>query len=401
VRILIVTPYVPYPLNRGTFHRVFNLARELGNRHEVDLFCLDDAQSGELRSMFTCFAKRVHFQPFAHPPWPNLFPERLFCAVPATVSHWRDPAAAAALLAFASKEIYDLVHFCDLVMWPYVAPLGGRHLRVMDRSRVDLLFQTEELSNLTLRPKEKFLRRENLWKLRRYERKIAALISATVVCGIDDETFLRREVPAALRVKVLPNGVDEQYFCQEDFPPQRDSEPTILFCGAMDYSPNVNGLRWYFAHCDADTRKRIPGRRILIVGKSPVPEVQAYAALPGVTVTGEVPDVRPYYQRAWLQMVPLWIGGGTRLKIAESLALGTPVVSTTIGAQGLALRHDEHLLLADTPADFSEMLARMLASGALRERLAAAGHKHILENYTWNKLGNELSLYYEQLRTAA
>ena len=157
--------------------------------------------------------------------------------------------------------------------------------------------------------------------------------------------------------------------------PSADPEPTIIFCGAMDYSPNVNGLRWYFTHCDADTRRRIPKRRILIVGKSPVPEVESYADLPGVTVTGEVPDVRPYYQRAWLQMVPLLIGGGTRLKIAESLALGTPVVSTTIGAQGLALRHDEHLLLADTPADFSEMLARLLTSDVAEGETRGGGPK--------------------------
>jgi polysaccharide biosynthesis protein PslH len=150
----------------------------------------------------------------------------------------------------------------------------------------------------------------------------------------------------------------------------------------------------------SEVRRLAPNRRILIVGKNPVPRVRAYADLSGVTVTGEVPDVRPYYQRAWLQMVPLWIGGGTRLKIAESLAMGTPVVSTTIGAQGLDLRHQVHLLLADTPGDFSKMLAGLLASAALRERLAAAGRRHILQNYTWSRLGSELSLYYEQLPNA-
>jgi glycosyltransferase involved in cell wall biosynthesis len=400
VRILLVYPYVPYPLTRGTFHRVFNLARELGQRHEVDLFCLDDAKSLAQRYVFETFARRVHFQPFAHPPWAPLFPKRLFDAVPATIMHWNDPAAAAALTGFASGETYDLLHFCDLVMWPYVAALPGRHLRIVDRSRVDLLFQTEELANLELRPKEKWLRRENLWKLRGYERKVAAQLTATVVCGTEDEIFLRKEVPSARRIKVLPNGVDERYFRLGDFPPRPDPDPTILFCGAMDYSPNVSGLGWYFTHCDPEVLRLAPDRRILIVGKSPVPEVQAYASLPGVTVTGEVPDVRPYYQRAWLQMVPLWIGGGTRLKIAESLAMGTPIVSTTIGAQGLALRHGEHLLLADTPADFSEMLVRLLASAVLREKLAAAGRQHILQNYTWSRLGSELSLYYEQLQTS-
>src|SRR5690606_17123238 len=119
----------------------------------------------------------------------------------------------------------------------------------------------------------------------------------------------------------------------------RAAEPAILFCGAMDYNPNIDALRWFFAEMHPAILQRVPNLKTLIVGKDPAPEVKAYSARPGVTVTGGVPDVRPYYKKAWLQIVPLRIGGGTRLKIVESLGVGTPVVSTTIGAQGLGLRH--------------------------------------------------------------
>ncbi len=165
----------------------------------------------------------------------------------------------------------------------------------------------------------------------------------------------------------------------------------------MDYSPNVNGLAWYFEHCDAIVRKMLPSRRILIVGKNPAPQVRALAEIAGVTVTGEVPDVRPYYQQAWVQMVPLLIGGGTRLKIVESLALGTPVVSTSIGAQGLALENGEHLLLADDPAGFADALRKILTDTDLRATLAESGRARVLERYTWGKLGEELSHFYEEL----
>ena len=401
VKILIVYPYVPYPLNRGTYHRVFNLARSLGQRHEVDLFCLDDNDSQAHRGVFEAFSRRVHFQPFQNAPWPRLFPDRMLEPTPTTIMHWRDPAAAAALRTFAGQEPYDLIHFCDLVMWQFVEPLLSARpsppLLVMDRSRVDLLFQTEELANLRLGFKEKLLRRENLWKLRRYENRVAERLTATIVCGPDDKTFLNREVPAAGRIKVLANGVDEVYFRMEDFPPQPDPAPTVLFCGAMDYSPNVNGLLWYFENCDALVRRQIPERRMLIVGKNPLPQVRALGEIEGVTVVGEVPDVRPYYQRAWTQMVPLLIGGGTRLKIVESLALGTPVVSTSIGAQGLALDDGEHLLLGDPPADFAAALGRMLTDEALRKRISEAGRRRVLERYTWNTLGAELAGYYEDL----
>lgn len=399
MRLLLIYPYVPYPVNRGTYHRVFNLARELGTRHEVDLFCLDEdgaaAAAGHARQFGFC--RRVQFHRFAHPPWPRLFPERLLEPLPTTVTHWRQADVQTALDAFAAGHTYDLIHFCDLVLWPYARALPSPAPRVMDRSRVDLLFQQEELAHLTLGVRDRCLRRENLWKLRRFERAASDRLRATVVCGPDDEVFMRREVRPQAEIFVLANGVDPAVFDRAAFPPQPDPAPTVLFCGAMDYTPNVDGLQWYFAHADATLRAAVPDRRILIVGKNPLPAVRAYGGLPGVTVTGEVPDVRPYYQRAWLQMVPLRIGGGTRLKIVESLAIGCPVVSTTIGAQGLDLTAGQHISLADAPTDFGTALGALLADGAHRAALATAGRARTLERYTWSSLGGQLSAYYEQL----
>jgi glycosyltransferase involved in cell wall biosynthesis len=398
MRLLLAYPYVPYPLNRGTYHRVFNLARELARRHEVDLFCLAAPGAGEHLSVFSAFCNRVHFHPFKNAPWPKLFPQRLLNPAPASVTHWTQPGVQPALKTFAAGRKYDMVHFCDLVMWQYIAPFNGGALRVMDRSRVDLLFQQEELNVLNLGAKERLLRRENLWKLARYERNVARELAATIVCGPDDEKFSRANIAPSAEIKVLANGVDETFFDHARFPPRPASDPTLLFCGAMDYSPNVSGLQWYFRECDSLLRRRLPSRRVLIVGKNPLPEVRAFAEIPGVTVTGEVPDVRPCYQQAWVQMVPLLIGGGTRLKIVESLCLGTPVVSTVIGAQGLDLRDREHLLLADDPRDFANAIGDVLTDAGLRLRLAEAGRARVLARYTWRQLGLELSNYYAALR---
>jgi glycosyltransferase involved in cell wall biosynthesis len=398
MRLLLVYPYVPYPLNRGTYHRVFNLALELARHHEVDLFCLSSPEGLEHLPLFSAFCRRAHFHPFENPPWPKLFPQRLLNPAPASVTHWSQPGVFPALREFATPHRYDMIHFCDLVMWQYIASLHPRALRVMDRSRVDLLFQTEELNVLELGAKERLLRRENLWKLARYERRVARALAATIVCGPDDEKFSRAHIARSAEIKVLANGVDETFFDRSKFPPRPAADPTVLFCGAMDYSPNVSGLQWYFRECDPLLRERLPSRQVLIVGKNPLPEVRALAQLPGVTVTGEVADVRPFYQQAWVQMVPLLIGGGTRLKIVESLCLGVPVLSTSIGAQGLDLRHREHLLLADDPADFATALGDLLADSSLRARLAEAGRAQVLSRYTWRQLGLELSNYYAALK---
>ncbi len=377
---------------------MFNLARELARHHEVDLFCLASAEAEAHLPVFSSFCNRVRFHPFENAPWPRLFPQRLLTPAPASVTHWSQPDVLPAMRQFTTGHAYDMIHFCDLVMWQYIAPLEGEAPRVMDRSRVDLLFQKEELNMLDLSPKERLLRHENLWKLARYERTVARELASTIVCGPDDEKFSRRNIAPFAEIKVLANGVDETFFDRSKFPPQPAADPTLLFCGAMDYTPNVNGLQWYFRECDAALRQRVPARRVLIVGKNPLPEVRALGEIPGVTVTGEVPDVRPYYQQAWAQMVPLLIGGGTRLKIVESLCLGTPVVSTVIGAQGLELRDGEHLLLADGPAPFANALAKMLTGPALRQCLADAGRARVLERYTWRQLGLELSNYYAALR---
>ena len=168
----------------------------------------------------------------------------------------------------------------------------------------------------------------------------------------------------------------------------------MLFCGAMDYTPNVDALSWFFGEMHEPLRWLVPDLRVLIVGKSPTAEVRAYGGRPGVTVTGGVPDVRPFYRRAWLQIVPLRIGGGTRLKIPESMAMGTPVVSTTIGAQGLGLRHGQDLLLADTPGTFVRETARALADPCLRAYVEQEGRRTVQARLSWAMLGKQLSDFY-------
>jgi glycosyltransferase involved in cell wall biosynthesis len=400
MRVLVVLPYVPWPLNRGTYQRVFHLTRELARRNTVDLFCLDAESAGPAHaSVFEAFCRRFYAQPFVHPPWPRLFPERLLNPIPTTIQHWESPSARAALRRFTAGQEYDLVQFCDLVLWPYVRDLPTPAPRVMDRSRVDLLFQREELARLKLDARERMLRRENLWKLKRYERAASAALAATIVCGPDDEVFMRKNVSKRAPLFVLANGCDAEFFSQALFPPQPDDAPTLLFCGAMDYSPNVDGIRWYFEAVDPLVRERMPQRRILIVGRDPKPEVRSLGSIPGVEVTGGVPDVRPYYQRSWGQIVPLRIGGGTRLKIVESLCIGCPVVSTTIGAQGLELASEEHLLLADKPAAFADAVLRLLGDAGLRSRLRVAGTERVLARYTWPALGGLLDSYLKSIAT--
>jgi polysaccharide biosynthesis protein PslH len=243
----------------------------------------------------------------------------------------------------------------------------------------------------------RLLRCEGYAKMWRYERKMAKRSMLEVVCGPDDEMFLRKWINPQMRIEVVVNGVDLDYFCTAEDDASRASEPTIVFCGAMDYNPNIDALRWYFSEMHELLKRQVPNLRVLVIGKDPIAEVKAYSSKPNVTVTGSVPDVRPYYRKAWMQIVPLRIGGGTRLKIVESLAIRTPVVSTTIGAQGLDLQHDKDILLADTADDFVQQTARALKDAKLRKHLELAGLQTARARFSWKMIGAQLAQKYSQL----
>ncbi len=402
MKLLVFYPYAPWPLDRGTNQRTFHLLKALALHHEVDFVALIDKSEGmegldAKKAVFGEFCHEVEFIPFEHPPWQKLFPSRLLNPLPANVQHWQKPHITAAINQRLTPGRYDLVQFVDLVLVPYVLPHISHTPYVVDRSRVDLQFQLMVYQTQQLSLGERLLKWEGFAKLLSYEKKMARTTKLEVVCGPDDEVFVHKHISKSAPVMVVANGVDLDYFQPGSAPDPRAELSTVIFCGAMDYKPNTDALEWFFESIHSRLLMLIPDVCILIVGKNPINEVKAYAARPGVTVTGSVPDVRPYYRQVWLQMVPLRIGGGTRLKIVESLAIGTPVVSTTIGAQGLDLVHNENILPADTSDTFAAEIARALTDHALRHSIENAGIATANQRFGWPAIGAQLPARYTSL----
>lgn len=402
-RLLIFLPYVPYPLMRGTYQRVFHLAEELGRHFQLDLFCLSsDPADMEHLPKFEAFCNRVHFEPFQNVPWAPFFTDRIWHPLPVTVRHWWSENVLQSFREFTRGQDYQIVDFCDLVLWPYIKEVFPHHpARVMDRSRVDWLYQTEVLQTLRQGWLAKLKSSENLHKIVKLEREVRNELALTVVCGPDDKAFLESKLGASERVFVLPNGANVGFFNADEWAPAPTAVPSALFCGALDYTPNTDGLSWYFETIHPLVLARRPDFKVILVGKNPADQVRRFASLPSVDFAGEVPDVRPYYQKAWMQIVPLRIGGGTRLKIAEGLAMANPVVSTALGAQGLELYDSEHLLLADSPEDFADAMIRYADDAALRSHHGLAGRQRILDVYTWGALGRRLADRFNSLPTSA
>ena len=395
MKILVFYPYIPWPLDRGTYQRTFNLLRELAKTHEVDLLALAESNAGlEHKALFEKFCRRVEFVPFRHPAWEKLFPTRLLNPLPTSIAHWTMPHIQQALDRMLAVENYDVVHACDIVLAQYFMRQHRDIPLIIDRSRVDLQFQLMEHKRMNFSFRTKLLRCEGYAKLWFFERAVARRAALEVVCGPDDETFLRRYVRKNMPISVLVNGVDLEFFQPNSSAEPRSKKPSLIFCGAMDYNPNIDALRWYFQEIHEPLRRLVPELEVWVVGKQPAEEVIAYGKKANVTVTGGVPDVRPFYRKAWLQIVPLRIGGGTRLKIVESLAMGTPVVSTTLGAQGLDLQHGEDILLADRAEDFAQQTARALLDVQLRNRLEQKGLETVQARFSWTTLGCQISALY-------
>jgi glycosyltransferase involved in cell wall biosynthesis len=236
-------------------------------------------------------------------------------------------------------------------------------------------------------------------KLCREERTAWRRCDGVVLTSAADQARVLQEEPGA-RTAVVPNAVDVEAFRRRPGDPARDGR-TILFFGAVNYFPNVDGLHHFVREVWPLLAGRRPELRLKIVGPNPPSQILAYAG-ERIEVTGFVEDLRAHLAQAAVSIVPLRIGGGTRLKIVEAMAMELPIVSTRLGAEGLDVRDGVDLLLADEPAAFAAAVERILDDPALGDGLAAAGRRLVETRYSWTAAAHTLEGFMKELahRTA-
>jgi sugar transferase (PEP-CTERM/EpsH1 system associated) len=221
-------------------------------------------------------------------------------------------------------------------------------------------------------------------KVDQFERTALGWADGAVAVSDLDHTRLAQWHPE-LRMTVVPNGVDLDYFHPA---PQPELRRHLVFSGAMDWRPNQDAARYFVREILPLLRQARPDLECTFVGRSPPADIHALAEVPGVHVTGTVDDVRPYIERAAVYIVPLRIGGGSRLKILEALAMGRAVVSTTVGAEGLDIVHDQHVVLADDPRAFAQSVLQLLDDLQRSRQLAAEGRRLVEQCYGWDALAD-------------
>lgn len=229
-----------------------------------------------------------------------------------------------------------------------------------------------------------------------YEEEIAAIKrqNALFVTSKRDGELFAKDAPGVKQF-VIPNGVDTSYFK----PKKAEQEPfSIVFTGAMKYVPNYDGMIWFIEEIFPIIKKIIPQAKVYVVGSGPPPILKAYES-DSVIITGFVDDVRPYVDEAGVFVVPLNMGSGTRLKVLEALSMKKPVVSTSIGCEGIEVEDDEHILIRDNPGEFAEAVIEVFNNQKLKKRLIDNGYQLVKEKYDWTVIGESIEESFEVLTT--
>jgi glycosyltransferase involved in cell wall biosynthesis len=218
-----------------------------------------------------------------------------------------------------------------------------------------------------------------------YERRVCGEVDHVIAVS-DIDARLMRDMYRISRVSAVPTGVDTDYFTPPKTTAAASRKWDLVFIGSMDYIPNIEGVRYFVREILPLIRGARPGTTLAVVGRKPPEEIAAMAGDPGITITGTVADIRPYLWDSAVSVVPLLSGGGTRLKIYESMAACLPVVSTTVGAEGLAIHPPHDIRLADTPDRFAAECVALLNSPADREAVACAGRRLAVESFSWDQV---------------
>jgi len=238
--------------------------------------------------------------------------------------------------------------------------------------------------------------RVEAYRLSRFEEEVARAFDHSILVSEKEAEALRSRV-SDRPISVIPNGVDLEYFAPAGDDSCCVNHPVIAFTGAMDYFPNIDAVKYFCHEIFPLVRRVLPAAEFYIVGRRPIPQVKALSHQPGVVVTGDVPDIRPYLWGSTVSIVPLRIGGGTRLKIFEALAMGKAVVSTQVGAEGLPIVPGQHFLQADSPADFAQAVVTLLKDPDRRRALGLAGRRLVEERYSWTQVTRQFEGHCEEV----
>lgn len=399
--VLYVCPHPICPPEGGGALRCFHLLSQLAGAYEVHAVIFQDKLSLRAGHGGYRLPESVRlYSPVDDPP-PATFWDRL--PFGASLHYrwlcrtWRGPADAVVLRAHrlvaevlrAHRPAAVLFqHLQSLRLAPIVKRLAPDAVRILDAANVEQVLAAQRVQQALAAGRPAAGSRKTLQAVAWMERHLGRFAHAFLACSREDWDLLARA--SGVAGAVLPNGVDTERLRPPAAGAAGAPADRLLFCGTLSYEPNRDGLTWFLAEVWPRILAHRPGATLTVVGRGAQPaDVAAWQAAPGVRVVGAVPEVLPFYAEAGIAVCPLRMGSGTRLKILEAMSAGIPVVSTTLGAEGLSCEADRHLVIADRPDAFAQAVCRLIEDDQQRMAISAEARKLVMERYDWKVIGAE------------
>jgi glycosyltransferase involved in cell wall biosynthesis len=398
MRVLWVGHNLAYPPVRGVLQRNYNLLRQASRWADVHVLAFDQPATRPAGvSIEDCVEALKKY--CVHVEWVALSTgwsknrywlgaKGLVSRAPYDLNWLASNSMADRLQRTLGETQFDAVHFDTIGLAQYRNLVRGAGT-ILNHHNVESSMMGHRAANETRRIPRLYWKMEAR-KLRRSESRYCPQFDENLVVSPEDAETLRRISPG-LSTTVVPNGVDTEYFTPRADP----GGHTLLFCGGLDWYPNADAMVYFFEQIWPPLLARLPDLRVVVVGRRPPSWLTDLAKRDGrIQVTGFVDDVRPYFEQATVYVCPIRIGGGTRLKILDALAMGMPLIGTTFACSGISVGHEREVLLADTPEEFARQVQRALSDENLRARLALSGRAVVCEKYSWSVIGDSLSEAY-------
>ena len=388
MRILFVTPYVPSSVRIRPFAFIRELSR-LG--HQVTLACLVQPKwEGAYLPEVAPYCEAVHpvyldrFEPYLHTL------ASLPTKTPLSVAYCRSTKFEQLVRGLVQQGSFDLLHTEFVRAGPVTAQIDEIPKTYDAVDSLSLAYNRGY--NAPLVPfRQRMISLIEWIKMRGYEINILSKFDSLLVSSPVDQKALQKN---GCQIKVLPNGVDLDYF---SFQKRKRDSDTIIFLGKMSYYVNVASVLWFYNEVFPHIRRNYPNVKFMIVGREPDPRIIALATDPAVDVTGTVDDVRPYLVQAKVSICPMVCGSGIQNKMLEAMAVGAPCVATSLATQGLHAKPGRDVLMADGAEAFAEEVVLLLQNEQLNEEIGVNARYYVEQHHHWEQIGNDLDKFFREL----
>ncbi|HEY75268.1 MAG TPA: glycosyltransferase [Thermoflexia bacterium] len=384
LRVLFIAQVFPYPLDSGPKIRAYYVLRYLAARHRVTLVAfLTHPRERRYVDHLASFCEAVHPVERPRSLWREglALARSLLTGRPFMIERHFDRGMARLVEDLVAEERFDLIHVDQVKVAQYGLRIEGVP-RVIDKHNAYALV-LKGVAESDPSPLRRLVARMDWRRMARYEGTVCRAFDGVVAVTAADRDTLRRFSGDGRSIPVIPIATD----CEAVRPVRRRADARdVLILGSLFYPPNVDGAVWFAREIFPRIRAEVPDARLLLVGGRPAPEVVALGREDGVEVTGYVKDLRPYLERTAVMAVPLRFGSGMRVKILDGLAWGLPMVSTSVGCEGIDVTPERDILLADAPETFAAQVVRVLRDRRLADSLSTNGRRLAEQRYDWRVL---------------